>query len=219
MQAMTNGATSKPRLSRTQAKDNTHRALLDAAERCFVKLGYQGATLDAIAAEAGFTKGAVYWHFRSKEALFLELLAQKMEQNAADAERIVTALSDHPERLDRELGQWFDQFDARSNVPLLGLEMDFESRRNPSFAALLDEVIRKQRASVSRILARYFELVGREPPMAVDELAATMIAVAKAVALARQTRHSATLTSASVVRLLLGMPTSSGKPARSAAHG
>ena len=216
---MTKNTASKPRLSRAQAKDNTHRALLDAAERCFVKLGYQGATLDAIAAEAGFTKGAVYWHFRNKEALFLELLAHKMEQNAEEAERIVTLLADHPERLDQELGQWFDQFDARSNAPLLGLEMDFESRRNPSFAALLDEVVRKQRAGVCRILERYFELVGRDPPMAVDELTATMIAIAKAVALARQTRHSATLTSATVMRMLLGMPVSGAEPARSAAHG
>jgi AcrR family transcriptional regulator len=183
--------------------------LLDAAERVFVRLGYQGATLDGIAAEAGFTKGAVYWHFRNKEALFLELLADGMQRNAGDAEQILSLLSEKPERLDEVLGEWFDQFDANSNVPLLGLEMDMESRRNPSFAALLDQVVGKQRKVVSRILTQYFEVVKRDPSMPVDELAATMIALAKTVALARQTRHSADLTSAKAVRILMGMPASS----------
>ena len=129
-----------------------------------------------------------------------------MKRNAGDAEQILTLLAEKPERVDEELGQWFDQFDANSNVPLLGLEMDLESRRSPSFAALLDEVVGKQRKAVCRILERYFEVVERDPPMPVDELAATMIALAKTVALARQTRHSANLTSAKVVRILLGMP-------------
>jgi AcrR family transcriptional regulator len=206
---MIDGSAAPTRLTRAESKDQTHRLLVDAAERVFVRLGYQGATLDVIAAEAGFTKGAVYWHFRSKEALFLELLADGMKRNAGDAEQILTMLAEKPDHLDEKLGQWFDQFDANSNVPLLGLEMDLESRRNPSFAALLDQVVGRQRKVVSRILARYFEVVGRDPSMPVDELASTMIALAKTVALARQTRHSATLTSAKAVRILLGMPVTS----------
>lgn len=203
---MSSTSTAPPRLSRAEGKEKTHRALLGAAERCFLKLGYQGATLDAIAAEAGFTKGAVYWHFRSKDALFLELLAQGLKRNSGEADRILTMLSEKPERLDDELGQWIDQFDATNNVPLLALEMDMESRRNASFAALLDEVVVKQQGAVSGILARYFAIVGRDPSMPVDEMAKTIIALSRAVALARQTRHSATLTTAKVMRLLLGMP-------------
>lgn len=194
-----------PRLNRAETKEQTHRSLLDAAERVFVKMGYHGATLDLIAADAGFTKGAVYWHFKSKEALFLELLADGMKRNAEDAGRIVSLLAEKPAALDEVLGEWFDRFDAMSNVPLLGLEMDMEARRNPSFAALLEQVVSKQRRAVCQILDRYFDLVDRDPPLPVDELAATMIALAKAVALARQTRHSATLTSSKAVRILLGM--------------
>ena len=75
-----------PRLNRAETKEQTHRRLLEAAERVFLKMGYQGATLDSIAADAGYTKGAVYWHFDSKEALFLELLATGMKRNAEDAQ-------------------------------------------------------------------------------------------------------------------------------------
>ena len=203
---MNDASMTRPRLSRAETKENTHRLLLEAAERVFVRLGYQGATLDGIAAEAGFTKGAVYWHFRNKEALFLKLLADGMERNSAAAEQIVTELAQRPDRLEEALGEWFDEFDASNNVPLLALELDLESRRNPSFAELLDEVVGKQHAVVRQILTRYFELLGREPSLPVDELAKTMIAVSRGIALARQTKHSAELTSAKVVRLLLGMP-------------
>ena len=51
--------------------------------------------------------------------------------------------------------------------------------------------------------------MGREPPMPVDELAKTIIALLRAVALARQTRHSATLKTEKVIRILLGMPVAS----------
>jgi TetR/AcrR family transcriptional regulator, transcriptional repressor of aconitase len=200
------GIAPRPRLSRAETKEKTHRLLLGAAQDAFTRFGYQGATLDRIAAAAGFTKGAIYAHFRSKEALFLELLAEGMKQNAAEAEQILIQLARKPGQLDDALGAWFDRFDANNSVPLLALEMDLESRRNASFAALLDEVVGKQHEAVRRILTRFFGLVGREPLLPVEELAKTMIAVSRGMALARQTRHSAELTSAKVVRLLLGMP-------------
>jgi AcrR family transcriptional regulator len=206
---MTDGFAAPTRLTRAESKEQTHQLLLDAAERVLVRLGYQGATLDGIAAEAGFTKGAVYWHFKNKEALFLELLADGMRRNAAAAEQILTVLAQYPERLDEVLGEWFDRFDANSNVPLLGLEMDLESRRNPSLAALLDQVVGVQRKAVSQFLINYFDMVKREPLLPIDELASTMIALSKTVALARQTRHSATLTTSKAVRILLGMPVNS----------
>ena len=43
--------------------------ILDAAARVFAREGYRGATIDAILKEAGFSKGAFYWHFQSKADL------------------------------------------------------------------------------------------------------------------------------------------------------
>lgn len=196
----------RPRLNRAETKEQTHRRLLEAAERVFLQMGYQGATLDAIAAEAGFTKGAVYWHFDSKEALFLELLATGMKRNADDAGRVLSLMADKPDRVDEVMGEWFDRFDAMSSVPLLGLEMDMESRRNPALADALDQVVTQQRKTVCLFLEHYFELVDRDPLMPVEELASSMIALSKAVALARLTRHSATLNTARSVRIIMGMP-------------
>ena len=55
----------------------TQARLLAAAEQVFVRDGYEAAQLDAIAAAAGRSKGAVYTHFRSKEDLFLALFEHR----------------------------------------------------------------------------------------------------------------------------------------------
>ena len=52
----------------------THAQILQAAERCFARCGYEAASVAFICQEAGVTKGAFYYHFESKQALFLELL-------------------------------------------------------------------------------------------------------------------------------------------------
>jgi len=203
---MTDGAATPTRLSRAESRENTHRLLLDAAERVFVRLGYQGATLDGIAAEAGFTKGAVYWHFKNKEALFLELLSDGLRRHFEALDNLLNTVEANPEIVDEELGRWVDRIDTRDNLPLLGLEMDMESRRNPSFAAVLNEINLRHQSVIGRIIARYFTMKEREPPMPVQELAALFIAFIKGIAVARQTQHSGALTSATLVRSMMGMP-------------
>jgi AcrR family transcriptional regulator len=55
----------------------TRDLLLRAAERVFARVGYEGAQVEEIADAAGFSKGALYAHFKSKEALFLALYEGK----------------------------------------------------------------------------------------------------------------------------------------------
>ena len=62
------------RLTREEARNQTRREILDAARTLFTQRGYRGASLDDIAGTAGYSKGAVYSNWPSKEALFLDLL-------------------------------------------------------------------------------------------------------------------------------------------------
>jgi AcrR family transcriptional regulator len=66
-----------PRLTRAEQQAKTRAALLDAAERVFVDRGFQGASVDAITESAGFSRGAFYSNFESKEQLFSELLQDR----------------------------------------------------------------------------------------------------------------------------------------------
>ena len=53
---------------------------MQAAARVFAKRGYEGASINEIAAEAGFSKGALYWNFQSKEDLFFALLDERIDK-------------------------------------------------------------------------------------------------------------------------------------------
>jgi len=57
----------------------TRLAILDAAERVFQEHGVSRTTLDEIAKAAGVTRGAVYWHFTNKAALFDALIQRIFE--------------------------------------------------------------------------------------------------------------------------------------------
>jgi AcrR family transcriptional regulator len=67
----------RTRAARAQALDG-RAALLDAAARVFVRRGYRDASVEEIARQAGFSKGAVYWHFQGKEDLFFALLEERL---------------------------------------------------------------------------------------------------------------------------------------------
>jgi TetR/AcrR family acrAB operon transcriptional repressor len=55
----------------------TRAQILDAALRVFSRKGYSGTTLEDVAAEAGVTRGAVYWHFKGKADLYTALLQER----------------------------------------------------------------------------------------------------------------------------------------------
>jgi AcrR family transcriptional regulator len=69
---------------RSARSAQTRAKLLDAAATVYARRGFAGATLDEVASEAGFTKGAVYGHFGSKENLLLALLAEYLSGQIAE---------------------------------------------------------------------------------------------------------------------------------------
>ncbi|WP_203962326.1 TetR/AcrR family transcriptional regulator [Actinocatenispora thailandica] len=84
-------ATVKPRQRRTPRPEVRSRVLL-AAARVFADRGFAAASIDEVAAGAGFTKGAVYSNFGSKDELFFALLDEQIASRTA----LVTELSTDP---------------------------------------------------------------------------------------------------------------------------
>src|ERR1700751_1526833 len=104
-----------PRLSRAEQNDRNRALLLAAARRVFLERGYFAATLDQIADEAGFSKGAVAPRFASKPDMFLALLEDRISeragQNAQLAEDLAgtgnfAAVIDLAERAERGSPGW-----------------------------------------------------------------------------------------------------------------
>ena len=62
-----------------EEKENTRQLILQAALDCFYEKGFSKTSFDDIAAKIGMTKGAVYWHFKDKSDLLVELIKQEVE--------------------------------------------------------------------------------------------------------------------------------------------
>jgi AcrR family transcriptional regulator len=100
---------------RAEQVERNRRLVLDAARQVFLAKGYDGATLDAIAETAGFSKGVVYSQFANKADLFFALLEQRIDERAAQNEWVVgrrrgaaavEALLRHSERDARHDAGW-----------------------------------------------------------------------------------------------------------------
>jgi AcrR family transcriptional regulator len=68
------------RLSRAERREQTRQELLSAAEACFVSRGFHASSVEEVAERAGYTKGAVYSNFASKEDLFFAVYEQRVER-------------------------------------------------------------------------------------------------------------------------------------------
>ena len=84
----------KQRMSRKENQVQTRERLLDAGLEVFSRRGYYAASVDEIAAEAGFSKGAVYSNFSSKEDLFLALIDRRFTRDAREYPGIINFMTE-----------------------------------------------------------------------------------------------------------------------------
>jgi len=123
-----------------ERRARTRRLLLDAARRGFAERGYEGASLDAIAAAASLSKGAVYAHFPTKQDLYLAVV----EEILADARSRVSAVAaalEAGERPDTAAGQYFGPDQGELHAALM-LDAWNTAGREPTVRAMLDEFLR-----------------------------------------------------------------------------
>jgi AcrR family transcriptional regulator len=70
-------------LSYQQPAHETRERIIASAARVFARKGFQKASLDEVAADAGLTKGAIYWHFKNKNDLLFAMLDCRLQQDTA----------------------------------------------------------------------------------------------------------------------------------------
>jgi AcrR family transcriptional regulator len=78
----------RKRRTQSERREETREQVLAAAARVFAQRGFHGTSLDAVAEEAGFSRGAVYYNFADKEELFLELLDRRCGERAQDLREV-----------------------------------------------------------------------------------------------------------------------------------
>jgi len=137
----------RSRRARAQGADG-RQALLRAAAEVFAEHGFRHASIDEVAARAGYSKGAVYWHFSGKDELFLALVGERID--AATREMIDLLSSAPPDRdMAPEASRRFTEL-VRDQRDLLLLDQEYWSR------AVRDAKVRrryaKRRAQLRREL-------------------------------------------------------------------
>ena len=78
-----------PRLTRQEKQAHTRACLMRSAAKVFARRGLQQASIDEVAEDAGFTKGAFYANFKSKEELFLAMLDERFTQRIEGIESVI----------------------------------------------------------------------------------------------------------------------------------
>jgi AcrR family transcriptional regulator len=164
------------RLNREERRAQTRERLLDAAGVVFSRLGYHGSSLEEVAAEAGYTKGAVYSNFATKADLFLALA-----DRITDARR--TAITETYQRLPLsvfadEIGPYLQtQAATEKTTDLLTVEFWLTAMRDPALRGRLAADLARTRAEIASILEIKLEQEATSPGFAAGELATILKAL------------------------------------------
>ena len=142
----------KRRLTRAERQAQTRQELLDAAARVFVKRGFTGASVEEISAEAGYTRGAFYSNFRSKNELFVELLHDRVY--ARYTEMTMEGLHDRPPTL-KETGERLAAIQANPEgrwIWRLWFECLAQAGRDPELRELAETFWRGNRERTTKLI-------------------------------------------------------------------
>ena len=177
-------------LTRARRRELTRRHLMDAAAAVFARDGFHSASLDDVAAAAGFTKGAVYSNFAGKEDLFLAVFEDRYASEQNEMQRVLTE-PEQPYELGLEESEvfnrvrgvidrtWDDEWTA------LYLEFVLYARRNEEAARKLAESVQRQREMTVAMLDDAYRSVDYVPDTPVSVLATLAVALFDGLAIGR----------------------------------
>jgi AcrR family transcriptional regulator len=164
----------RKRLTREESRDLTRLRLLEAAAVIIAKKGLNGASVEDIAAHAGYTRGAFHSNFRSKADLFIELLKRDHQDIQQHLQQILNAgLS--VEDMQRQLQLFYSQV-YRGNISyVLWAEARLQALRDARFRARLNALLLEKRDMIAYFIGQFSQLIGKPPPAPAGDLAfATM---------------------------------------------
>ena len=175
---------SMKRKRRTQAerREETREAVLAAAARVFAQRGLHATSLDAIAEEAGFSRGAVYYNFADKEELFLELLDRRCAARAEDLREVFADTpSDDVEATSRQAqlaaGQALDAMTGDTEWRALYLEFLAHAARDPAFRRRFAKRTNEMRGALDEVVERHTAAVRDALGMEPEQLAVVIDAL------------------------------------------
>src|SRR2546423_3317013 len=158
-------------------RDETRSRLFEAAAEVFAEYGVGAATVEQIASAAGFTRGAFYSNFETKEDLLIAMLDDHVRRSIThnldllakhpDTVSFVEALSDDADR----------EHDPLHSSPLLQMELILHVARTPEHRPALADRLRTMRTLVGEIVVSTLRAAGVEREIDVQDAGALLLAI------------------------------------------
>jgi AcrR family transcriptional regulator len=169
--------------SRRQGRsDLTRDRLIGAAEKIFARDGFEAAKLEEIAAAAGYTRGAFYANFTSKEDLFLALLEREIAARIENV-RMRIGSADAPDAKLQSLREFMHQICLDRRWALLALEFKLFAVRHSKAKAKLAAMNRRFIKSRAQIVKEVTEALGHELPASANAVGMSLSALSNALTL------------------------------------
>jgi AcrR family transcriptional regulator len=128
------------RLTREESKEITRMRLIEAAERLFIRKGFDEASVEEISAAAGYSRGAFYSNFDDKDQVFLAVIDRRRPKAMDDT---LQRLFDPAERR-TAVRQWFSNQWRFKDFIALRMEFSRRARRDRNVRTHLAELRRRE---------------------------------------------------------------------------
>jgi AcrR family transcriptional regulator len=174
-----------PRLTRKEQQERTRDALIVAGARAVAERGLHRASIDEIAREAGFTKGAFYANFANKDALVLAILDRHFATAIDDVD---TAVASNHEVADQARDAGLAFAERMAGDPAWGrvfLELVGHATRDEAFRHELETRVERLRGRFAEVYAERADQLGLTLPRPAAEVARMTSAMATGVAVQR----------------------------------
>lgn len=167
--------TARKRISREESRAQTRLELLTAARELFARQGFEGASIDQITDAAGYTRGAFYSNFDTKESLMIALIEHCFAEDLAQLSR----LGERPEA--DFSGEGFQELstgaDADQTSHLIKMEFWMCAMRYPRIRAAYVQQQGRLRAAIARQVEAQAQALGLTLPVAAQDAAVVLIAL------------------------------------------
>lgn len=161
----------KPK-TRRQKQAETRSSLLRSAAKLFCRHGLEGASVEEVAQDAGYTKGAFYSNFKSKEELFLVMLDEKFGHELERIDALLAGTGEPGDEARDAAADFVRYVHSDPEWPRLYFEFVAYAARNDEFRQELATRHRALRARLTEIYRRWSAGFPSEPPIPISDIAA-----------------------------------------------
>ena len=163
------------RLTRRESREETRARLIEAAEKIFIRFGFEASSVERIAEAAGFSRGAFYSNFRDKDELFIAVLNRR---RLAIASALAEGFRNEPiagKRL-RAVRDWYVRQGRQKQWIILETEFTLRAVRNRAVRIRLAALRRQELETYSALIARHFSEIGLPPVDKPETIAISLMA-------------------------------------------